>query len=172
MCAIQVCTTGESYSKVSWDFGLVDVIKPCMFHYLVFFKPLNLDKLITHFSRVSRLLPASSYCFCLFKPFINSVCVDLTHLDLFLVITLELIIYIFWTLEELDLNFARVCVCAPICLFRLLEENKRHQELILGICSEKDNMRDELKKRAETERQHMTIIKKVIVIFLWSFWVV
>ncbi|KAK2820417.1 hypothetical protein Q5P01_023376 [Channa striata] len=44
---------------------------------------------------------------------------------------------------------------------RLLEENKRHQELILGICSEKDNMREELKKRAETEKQHMAIIKKL-----------
>ncbi|XP_041819003.1 coiled-coil domain-containing protein 186 isoform X2 [Chelmon rostratus] len=44
---------------------------------------------------------------------------------------------------------------------RLLEENKRHQELILGICSEKDNMREELKKRAETEKQHMVTIKKL-----------
>lgn len=44
---------------------------------------------------------------------------------------------------------------------RLLEDNKRHQELILGICSEKDNMKEELKKRAETEKQHMATIKKV-----------
>ncbi|KAM4526578.1 coiled-coil domain-containing protein 186 isoform 1-T1 [Fundulus diaphanus] len=44
---------------------------------------------------------------------------------------------------------------------RLLEENKRHQELILGICSEKDNMKEELKKRAETEKQHMGSIKKL-----------
>ncbi|PWA21625.1 hypothetical protein CCH79_00003034 [Gambusia affinis] len=44
---------------------------------------------------------------------------------------------------------------------RLLEENKRHQELILGICSEKDNMKEELKKRAETEKQHMSSIKKL-----------
>ncbi|XP_028989566.1 coiled-coil domain-containing protein 186 isoform X2 [Betta splendens] len=43
----------------------------------------------------------------------------------------------------------------------LLEENKRHQELILGICSEKDNMRDELKKRAETEKLHMLTIQKL-----------
>lgn len=42
----------------------------------------------------------------------------------------------------------------------LLEENKKHQELILGICSEKDNMRDELKKRMETEKQHLYTIKK------------
>ncbi|XP_035001510.1 coiled-coil domain-containing protein 186 isoform X1 [Hippoglossus stenolepis] len=44
---------------------------------------------------------------------------------------------------------------------RLLEDNKRHQELILGICSEKDNMKEELKKRAETEKQHMATIKKL-----------
>ncbi|KAM3591610.1 uncharacterized protein V6R79_004757 [Siganus canaliculatus] len=44
---------------------------------------------------------------------------------------------------------------------RLLEENKRHQELILGICSEKDTMKGELKKRAETEKQHMATIKKL-----------
>ncbi|XP_061564250.1 coiled-coil domain-containing protein 186 isoform X2 [Cololabis saira] len=44
---------------------------------------------------------------------------------------------------------------------RLLEENKRHQELILGICSEKDNMREELKKKSEAEKQHTTIIKKL-----------
>ncbi|XP_034563844.1 coiled-coil domain-containing protein 186 isoform X2 [Notolabrus celidotus] len=44
---------------------------------------------------------------------------------------------------------------------RLLEENKRHQELILGICSEKDNMRDELKKKAEMEKLHMSTIKKL-----------
>uniref|UniRef100_A0A8C2GKK5 Si:ch211-225b10.4 n=1 Tax=Cyprinus carpio TaxID=7962 RepID=A0A8C2GKK5_CYPCA len=43
---------------------------------------------------------------------------------------------------------------------RLLDENKKHQELILGICSEKDNMRDELKKRMETEKQHICTIKK------------
>lgn len=48
-----------------------------------------------------------------------------------------------------------------LCVCRLLEENKRHQELILGICSEKDNMRDELKRRAETERLHMSTIHKV-----------
>ncbi|KAK5850884.1 hypothetical protein PBY51_001722 [Eleginops maclovinus] len=44
---------------------------------------------------------------------------------------------------------------------RLLEENKRHQELILGICSEKDNMRDELKRRTETEKLHIATITKL-----------
>uniref|UniRef100_A0A4W4EMU0 Si:ch211-225b10.4 n=1 Tax=Electrophorus electricus TaxID=8005 RepID=A0A4W4EMU0_ELEEL len=43
---------------------------------------------------------------------------------------------------------------------RLLDENKKHQELILGICSEKDSMRAELKKRMETEKQHLGTIKK------------
>ncbi|XP_076154376.1 coiled-coil domain-containing protein 186 [Alosa pseudoharengus] len=43
---------------------------------------------------------------------------------------------------------------------KLLEENRRHQELILGICSEKDSMRDELKRRLDTEKQHMSTIKK------------
>nr|XP_061822697.1 coiled-coil domain-containing protein 186-like isoform X1 [Nerophis lumbriciformis]XP_061822698.1 coiled-coil domain-containing protein 186-like isoform X1 [Nerophis lumbriciformis] len=44
---------------------------------------------------------------------------------------------------------------------RLLEENKRHQDLILGICSEKDNMKEQLKKRAETEKQHIGTIRKL-----------
>lgn len=52
-------------------------------------------------------------------------------------------------------------LCVHACLCRLLEENKRHQELILGICAEKDNMRDELKKRAETEKLHMSTMQKV-----------
>ncbi|KAI5623301.1 coiled-coil domain-containing protein 186 [Silurus asotus] len=43
---------------------------------------------------------------------------------------------------------------------RLLDENKKHQELILGICSEKDSMRDELKRRMDTEKQHLCTIKK------------
>ncbi|MFT7817229.1 hypothetical protein Z043-113190 [Arapaima gigas] len=44
---------------------------------------------------------------------------------------------------------------------RLLDENQRHQELILGICSEKDDMKEELKRRMETERQHLDTIKKM-----------
>ncbi|CAO2585920.1 Coiled-coil domain-containing protein 186 [Lemmus lemmus] len=43
----------------------------------------------------------------------------------------------------------------------LIKENKNHQELILNICSEKDNLREELKKRTETEKQHMNIIKQL-----------
>ncbi|NXG68668.1 CC186 protein, partial [Baryphthengus martii] len=44
---------------------------------------------------------------------------------------------------------------------KLIKENKKHQELILEICSEKDNLKDELKKRTETEKQHLTIIKQL-----------
>uniref|UniRef100_A0A673N2J7 Coiled-coil domain-containing protein 186-like n=1 Tax=Sinocyclocheilus rhinocerous TaxID=307959 RepID=A0A673N2J7_9TELE len=44
----------------------------------------------------------------------------------------------------------------------VLFEKCVQQELILGICSEKDNMRDELKKRMETEKQHICTIKKVM----------
>ncbi|KFW84637.1 Uncharacterized protein C10orf118 [Phalacrocorax carbo] len=44
---------------------------------------------------------------------------------------------------------------------KLVKENKKHQELILEICSEKDNLKDELKKRTETEKQHLNIIKQL-----------
>ncbi|XP_030058553.1 coiled-coil domain-containing protein 186 isoform X2 [Microcaecilia unicolor] len=44
---------------------------------------------------------------------------------------------------------------------RLIKENKKHQELILEICSEKDNLKEELKKRAETEKHHVGIIKQL-----------
>uniref|UniRef100_A0A6I8PHK2 Coiled-coil domain containing 186 n=1 Tax=Ornithorhynchus anatinus TaxID=9258 RepID=A0A6I8PHK2_ORNAN len=44
---------------------------------------------------------------------------------------------------------------------KLIKENKKHQELIVEICSEKDNLREELKKRSETERQHLAIIKQL-----------
>jgi hypothetical protein len=46
-------------------------------------------------------------------------------------------------------------------LYRLLDENNKHQELVLGICSEKDIMREELKRRVETEKKHMGTVKKV-----------
>ncbi|NXT49009.1 CC186 protein, partial [Pluvianellus socialis] len=44
---------------------------------------------------------------------------------------------------------------------KLIKENKKHQELILEICSEKDDLKDELKKRTETEKQHLNIIKQL-----------
>ncbi|XP_013924123.1 PREDICTED: coiled-coil domain-containing protein 186 [Thamnophis sirtalis] len=46
---------------------------------------------------------------------------------------------------------------------KLIKENKKHQELILDICSEKDNLKDELKKRTETEKQHLNIIRQLEV---------
>ncbi|XP_060698101.1 coiled-coil domain-containing protein 186 isoform X3 [Hemiscyllium ocellatum] len=44
---------------------------------------------------------------------------------------------------------------------RLMEENRKHQEMIVEICAEKDNLKDELKKRSETEKQHITTIKQM-----------
>ncbi|XP_069610454.1 coiled-coil domain-containing protein 186 isoform X2 [Ranitomeya imitator] len=44
---------------------------------------------------------------------------------------------------------------------RLIGENKKHQQLILDICSEKDHLREELKKRGETEVLHLQSIKKL-----------
>lgn len=54
-----------------------------------------------------------------------------------------------------------------VLMDRLIKENKKHQELILDICSEKDNLKDELKKRTETEKQHLSIIRQVRVL-CWS----
>ncbi|XP_072095677.1 coiled-coil domain-containing protein 186 isoform X1 [Mobula birostris] len=42
---------------------------------------------------------------------------------------------------------------------KLTEENRKHQEMIVEICAEKDNLKDELKKRSETEKQHINTIK-------------
>ncbi|XP_040217503.1 coiled-coil domain-containing protein 186 isoform X2 [Rana temporaria] len=44
---------------------------------------------------------------------------------------------------------------------RLIEENKKHQQLIVDICSEKDNLREDLKKRGETEILHLNSIKQL-----------
>ncbi|XP_073540764.1 coiled-coil domain-containing protein 186 isoform X2 [Phyllobates terribilis] len=44
---------------------------------------------------------------------------------------------------------------------RLIEEKKKHQQLILDVCSEKDHLREELKKRGETELQHLHSIKQL-----------
>uniref|UniRef100_A0A3P8ZBV4 Uncharacterized protein n=1 Tax=Esox lucius TaxID=8010 RepID=A0A3P8ZBV4_ESOLU len=46
---------------------------------------------------------------------------------------------------------------------RLLDDNKKHQELILGICSEKDTMREELKRRVEIEKQMSTNCIEVFI---------
>lgn len=44
---------------------------------------------------------------------------------------------------------------------RLIEENKKHQQLILDICSEKDHLRNELKKQGDTELLHLNAIKQL-----------
>ncbi|XP_072335540.1 coiled-coil domain-containing protein 186 isoform X1 [Scyliorhinus torazame] len=44
---------------------------------------------------------------------------------------------------------------------KLIEENRKHQEMIVEICAEKDNLKDELKKRSETEKQHINSIKQM-----------
>lgn len=81
----------------------------------------------------------------------------------------HIILFFLFLFFNFDVKNDRVRVC--VCLQRLSEENKRHQELILGICSEKDGMREELKKRTETEKQHMSSIKKVSLsgsdLFVW-----
>ncbi|KAK2099025.1 hypothetical protein P7K49_024476 [Saguinus oedipus] len=46
-------------------------------------------------------------------------------------------------------------------LYLLIKENKKYQELIVDIGSEKDNLREELNKRTETEKQHMNTIKQL-----------
>ncbi|XP_067393345.1 coiled-coil domain-containing protein 186 isoform X2 [Emydura macquarii macquarii] len=53
------------------------------------------------------------------------------------------------------------CLQQEQTIKKLIKENKRDQELILDICSEKDKLKDELKKRTETEKQHLTIIKQL-----------
>lgn len=70
-------------------------------------------------------------------------------------------LFIFLNTQCVKAMWITIELCLHVCLCRLLEENRRHQELILGICAEKDNMRDELKKRAETEKLHMSTMQKV-----------
>ncbi|KAM5126902.1 uncharacterized protein ACMZJ9_021036, partial [Mantella aurantiaca] len=44
---------------------------------------------------------------------------------------------------------------------RLKEENKKQQQLILDICSEKDHLREDLRRRGDTEILHLTSIKQL-----------
>uniref|UniRef100_A0A8C8RK19 Coiled-coil domain containing 186 n=1 Tax=Pelusios castaneus TaxID=367368 RepID=A0A8C8RK19_9SAUR len=53
------------------------------------------------------------------------------------------------------------CLQQEQTIKKLIKENKKHQELILDICSEKDKLKDELKKRTETEKQHLNLIKQL-----------
>lgn len=56
--------------------------------------------------------------------------------------------------------------CSLCLLRRLMEENRKHQEMIVEICAEKNNLKDELKKRSETEKQHINTIK--LVSHIWK----
>ncbi|XP_069756084.1 coiled-coil domain-containing protein 186 isoform X2 [Narcine bancroftii] len=42
---------------------------------------------------------------------------------------------------------------------KLIEENRKHQEMIVEMCAVKDDLKDELKKRSETEKQQINTIK-------------
>ncbi|XP_053548670.1 coiled-coil domain-containing protein 186 [Bombina bombina] len=67
---------------------------------------------------------------------------------------------------ELSLSILEKCVQDKYlhqenAIKKLIEENRKHQELILEICSEKDTLRDELKRRTETEKLHLSSIKQL-----------
>ncbi|KAM4034311.1 coiled-coil domain-containing protein 186, partial [Anomaloglossus baeobatrachus] len=70
------------------------------------------------------------------------------------------------TKPDLTLSMLEQCVHEKYIqqenkLKRLIEENKKHQQLILDICSEKDHLREELKKRGDTELLHLHSIKQL-----------
>nr|XP_014348083.1 PREDICTED: coiled-coil domain-containing protein 186 isoform X1 [Latimeria chalumnae]XP_014348084.1 PREDICTED: coiled-coil domain-containing protein 186 isoform X1 [Latimeria chalumnae]XP_014348086.1 PREDICTED: coiled-coil domain-containing protein 186 isoform X1 [Latimeria chalumnae] len=53
------------------------------------------------------------------------------------------------------------CLQQEQMIKKLISDNKKHQELILEICSEKDNLREELKKYAEREKQFINKTKQM-----------
>ncbi|XP_039631868.1 coiled-coil domain-containing protein 186 [Polypterus senegalus] len=61
----------------------------------------------------------------------------------------------------LDRCVQRKCLQQEKAIAKLIEENKKHQELILAICSEKDTMKEKLKSYTETEKQYIVSIKKL-----------
>ncbi|OCT71269.1 coiled-coil domain-containing protein 186 [Xenopus laevis] len=67
---------------------------------------------------------------------------------------------------ELTLNMLEKCVQNKYLqqeqtINRLIEQNKKHQELILEICSEKDHLREEVKKLTEGEKKYIGSIKQL-----------
>ncbi|XP_018426258.1 PREDICTED: coiled-coil domain-containing protein 186 [Nanorana parkeri] len=44
---------------------------------------------------------------------------------------------------------------------RLMEENQKHQQLIAEICSEKERLREDLRRRGDTEMLHLNSIKQL-----------
>ncbi|XP_053305995.1 coiled-coil domain-containing protein 186 [Spea bombifrons] len=53
------------------------------------------------------------------------------------------------------------CLQQEHTIKRLIEENKKHQQLILDICSEKDRLREELKRQTEAEKAHLGSIRQL-----------
>lgn len=53
------------------------------------------------------------------------------------------------------------CMQKEQTIKKLIEEKKKHQELILEICSEKDRLKDEIRKQAEVEKQHINTVKQL-----------
>ncbi|XP_078269592.1 coiled-coil domain-containing protein 186 isoform X3 [Rhinoraja longicauda] len=56
-------------------------------------------------------------------------------------------------------SFQNKCLQQEKKIKKLMEENRKHQEMIVEICAEKNNLKDELKKRSETEKQHINTVK-------------
>ncbi|OCT69717.1 coiled-coil domain-containing protein 186 [Xenopus laevis] len=68
--------------------------------------------------------------------------------------------------SELALNMLEKCVQDKYqqqeqTIYRLKEENKKHQELILEICSEKDHLREEVKKLKEAQKKYIGSVKQL-----------
>ncbi|XP_067909051.1 coiled-coil domain-containing protein 186 isoform X2 [Heterodontus francisci] len=53
------------------------------------------------------------------------------------------------------------CLQQEMKIKKLMEENRKHQEMIVEICAEKDNLKDELKKRSETEKLYINTKKQL-----------
>uniref|UniRef100_A0A8C5Q331 Coiled-coil domain containing 186 n=1 Tax=Leptobrachium leishanense TaxID=445787 RepID=A0A8C5Q331_9ANUR len=66
-----------------------------------------------------------------------------------------------WTINMLEKCVHDKYLLQEHTIKRLMEENQKHQQLILDICAEKDTLRDDLKKRAELEKAHLMTIKQL-----------
>ncbi|CAH2323149.1 Hypothetical predicted protein [Pelobates cultripes] len=66
-----------------------------------------------------------------------------------------------WTLNMLEKCVQDKYLLQEDTIRRLMEENQKHQQMIVDICSEKDNLREDLKNRAEMETKHRDTIKQL-----------
>ncbi|XP_063289805.1 coiled-coil domain-containing protein 186 [Pelobates fuscus] len=66
-----------------------------------------------------------------------------------------------WTLNMLEKCVQDKYLLQEDTIRRLMEENQKHQQMIVDICSEKDNLREDLKNRAEMETKHVDTIKQL-----------